>query len=82
MGLNDKLRAMKEASRGKLSSETQQIMAEALHSVEAAGHHLLALKPGDEAPPFSLEDHSGRLWSSYQLLEKGPLVINFYRGSW
>jgi len=82
MGLNEKLRSMKEASRGKLPPETRQIMDEALQSVEATGQHLLALKPGTQAPPFSLEDHAGRLWSSAEMLEKGPLVVDFYRGSW
>jgi len=82
MGLNEKLRAMKEASRGKLPPETQKIMADALQSVEATGQHLRALKPGADAPSFSLEDHTGRLWSSARLLEQGPLVVNFYRGSW
>lgn len=82
MGLNEKLRAMKEASRGKLPPETRRIMADALQVVETTGQHLQALKAGERAPAFSLEDHSGRLWSSAELLEKGPLVVTFYRGSW
>jgi hypothetical protein len=82
MGLNEKLRAMKEASRGKLAPGIRQIMAAALHSVEATGQHLLALKPGAAAPVFSLEDHTGRPWSSVELLAKGPLVVDFFRGSW
>jgi len=82
MGLNEKLRAMKEASRGKLPPEIRRIMADALQSVEATGQHLLALKPGTAAPAFSLEDQTGRYWSSAKLLMEGPLVVNFYRGSW
>jgi len=82
MGLNEKLRAMKEAARGKLPPETLKIMADALQAVEATGQHLRALQPGAAAPVFSLEDHTGRLWSSARLLEEGPLVVNFYRGSW
>ena len=82
MGLNEKLRAMKEASRGKLPPETRQIMAEALQTVEATGQHLRALKPGAAAPPFSLEDQAGQPWSSEELLAMGPLVVDFYRGSW
>jgi hypothetical protein len=82
MGLNEKLRAMRDASRGKLPAETRRIMAEALQTVEASEQHLRALKPGAEAPTFSLEDHTGQPWSSSQRLEKGPIVVNFYRGSW
>ena len=82
MSLNDKLRAMKEASRGKLPEETRQIMAAALQTVEATGQHLKALQPGAPAPPFTLDDHAGRAWSAAELLQQGPLVVNFYRGSW
>jgi hypothetical protein len=82
MTLNERLREMKALSRGKLPAETQQIMADALQAVESTGQHQRALKAGDRAPGFTLEDHSGRLWSSLELLRQGPLVVNFYRGSW
>jgi len=82
MSLNEKLRAMKESSRGRLPEETLQIMSEALQTVEATGQQLRALKEGVPAPEFSLEDPAGKVWSSRQLLQQGPLVINFYRGSW
>ena len=82
MGLNARLRAMKEASRGKLPPETRQIMAEALQAVEATGQHLLALQPGAMAPQFVLEDQAGQPWSAAELLRQGPLVVTFYRGSW
>ena len=82
MNLNETLRGMKEASRGKLPSETLQIMAEALDALEATGQQQRALKVGDIAPDFVLEDHTGQLWSSRSLLQQGPLVVNFYRGSW
>ena len=82
MTLNEKLHDMKEASRVKLPPETLQIMAEALQTVEATGQQHRALKVGDRAPVFTLEDHAGKLWSSPELLQRGPLVVNFYRGSW
>jgi hypothetical protein len=68
MGLNETLRAMKEAARGKLPPETRAIMAEALQAVEATGQHLKALPAGAQAPAFVLEDHAGRLWASAELL--------------
>jgi len=82
MGLNEKLTAMRDASRGKLPEETRRIMAEALQSIEATGQQQRALRAGDRAPDFVLEDHAGRPWSSAELRDLGPLVINFYRGSW
>jgi len=82
MSLNDKLTALREASRGKLPEEHRRIMSEALQRVEATGQHRRALQEGSPAPDFCLEDHAGRAWSSAELRDQGPLVINFYRGSW
>ena len=41
-----------------------------------------ALKENDRAPDFILPDANGRLVSSLELREKGPLVISFFRGDW
>jgi peroxiredoxin len=41
-----------------------------------------APRPGDPMPAFILPDVTGRLVSLTSLLEKGPLVVMFYRGHW
>jgi len=41
-----------------------------------------ALKTGHQIPDFTLPDQLGRDVNSTELLNKGPLVISFYRGSW
>jgi peroxiredoxin len=41
-----------------------------------------APRPGDPMPPFILPDVTGRLVGLTSLLEKGPLVVMFYRGHW
>ncbi|MBU6420076.1 MAG: AhpC/TSA family protein [Proteobacteria bacterium] len=45
----------------------------------AANH---AKKAGDLAPSFTLLDPDGKEVSSEDLLEKGPLIVTFYRGVW
>ena len=40
------------------------------------------LKENDEIPAFSLPDQKNNVISLDSLLEKGPLVITFYRGGW
>ncbi|KAE9366468.1 redoxin domain-containing protein [Stipitochalara longipes BDJ] len=40
------------------------------------------IQPGTSLPPFVLPDATGTSISSSNLLDKGPLLINFYRGSW
>ncbi len=37
---------------------------------------------GERIPPFALPEPSGQIVSSDELLERGPLVISFYRGDW
>ncbi|AEV33116.1 Peroxiredoxin [Owenweeksia hongkongensis DSM 17368] len=41
-----------------------------------------AIKVGEKAPDFELPNAKGENVSMEALLEKGPLVITFYRGSW
>jgi peroxiredoxin len=41
-----------------------------------------ALKAGDVFPEFALPDADGRFALSSELLQRGPLVVNFYRGQW
>jgi peroxiredoxin len=41
-----------------------------------------ALKVGDSMPSFLLPNADGRLVFSDELLKRGPLVVNFFRGSW
>jgi peroxiredoxin len=40
------------------------------------------LKVGDKAPLFSANDQNGETVSLKNVLEKGPVVIIFYRGQW
>lgn len=40
------------------------------------------LKPGDTAPAFSGYDQKGTFTESRKILEKGPMVLFFYRGNW
>lgn len=48
----------------------------------ASGAPALALKAGDKAPAFVLNDPEGQPVASRDLLAKGPLVVSFYRGVW
>jgi len=42
----------------------------------------LIVKTGDQAPLFSLENALGKWVGLADLLEKGPVVLVFYRGGW
>lgn len=59
-----------------------QVMHRATAELIASGAADKALKAGDKAPAFTLNDPEGKPVSSTDLLSKGPLVISFYRGVW
>ncbi|CZT14134.1 uncharacterized protein RCC_00107 [Ramularia collo-cygni] len=40
------------------------------------------IKIGDKLPSFSLQNALGELQTSTTLLNKGPLILTFYRGEW
>lgn len=41
-----------------------------------------ALKPGDSAPPISLDNAKGETVNVGALLKHGPVIVTFYRGGW
>lgn len=58
------------------------VMHRATAELISSGVAEKTLKAGDTAPSFTLNDPDGHPVSSAALLEKGPLVISFYRGVW
>jgi peroxiredoxin len=51
--------------------------------IETEGSHVpMGLKAGDKAPDFTGYDQHGKMVDSKKLLEKGPIVLVFYRGKW
>lgn len=57
-------------------------MRRATAELIASGAAGTALKAGDKAPAFTLNDPNGQPVSSAELLSQGPLVVSFYRGVW
>jgi peroxiredoxin len=87
MSLQDRLDAFKaDLESGKLPFKPTAQQLEAMHRATAeliaSGQAKRALKAGDKAPDFVLNDPDGKPVSSRDLLAKGPLVLSFYRGVW
>jgi peroxiredoxin len=57
-------------------------MRRATAELIASGAAANALKAGEMAPGFKLNDPDGERVSSIGLLARGPLVLSFYRGAW
>jgi peroxiredoxin len=87
MSLQDRLDAFKADFKGGKfafvpSPRQLAAMDRATAELIAGGQARRALKAGDKAPEFTLNDPDGKPVSSRDLLVRGPLVISFYRGVW
>ncbi|CAE6765257.1 Thiol-disulfide oxidoreductase ResA [Paraburkholderia domus] len=87
MSLQARLDAFKADFKGGKApyfapQEIHPIMERATAELVASGQAARALKAGDVAPEFTLNDPEGKPVSSVDLLKQGALVISFYRGVW
>src|SRR5438105_13493141 len=78
--LRDRLTEIRAGIAQYVRPENQAINERALAELKAAGVEKNVLKVGDTAPTFRLSDQHGREVSSAELVTRGPLVINFFRG--
>ena len=82
MSLQDKLDAIKAGFAAKAPPDVVAVMHKATADLIASGQAERALKAGMRAPEFTLPDPHGEPVRSADLLQKGPLVLTFYRGVW
>ena len=64
------------------SPERLQVNAQTISDLVASGLSASALREGDAAPDFALPDTHGHIIALKTLLDRGPVVISFYRGGW
>ena len=71
-----------DAQQAKSSAELTAVVDALVAGIVA--DHILAssLKEGDLAPSFTLPDALGHAVTLADVLEKGPVVLTFYRGEW
>ena len=82
MSLKETLDALKAESAKKIPAETMKIMLEAREALKKPEIIGKALKTGDKAPSFELDNTEGVRVNSADILARGPLVLTFYRGAW
>jgi peroxiredoxin len=72
----------KELIARYVPSDTQAVHTRAIAELKEKRLAENVLTIGSKAPAFELKDHNGALFSSTDLLDKGRLVICFFRGRW
>lgn len=82
MTLTAELEQLQTEMVSRMPEDVQRRMAEVNAQLSARDLERNALQHEDRIPAFTLDDHLGRAVSSETLLQRGALVLNFYRGSW
>jgi len=82
VSLAQRLMEIKAGVAQYVRPENQAINERAVAELEASGIVDRILPVGARAPEFTLPDQNGKIVSSADLLAKGKLVIDFYRGRW
>lgn len=82
MTLEDKLAATREASAKRIPPALQAIMHDATLRLRQSGIIDRVIKPGMQAPSFTLADQTGQSVALSSLLAGGAVVIGIFRGFW
>lgn len=82
MTLQKKIDQVKAGVENQIPPKALAVMHRETEDLINSGITDRVLKKGDEFPAFLLPDQNREAVSSMALLEKGPLVVSFYRGIW
>jgi peroxiredoxin len=80
--LGEQLAALRAKDGRLLKPAVAEKMERHIAQLRADDFVARALKAGDRAPAFSLLDQFGPEVSSASFLQRGPLVVSFFRGTW
>ena len=80
--LQDQLDEMTANTRQLVQAERMAVGERAVEELFASGIEERILPVGAMSPEFTLNDATGRLVRSADLLALGPLIIKFFRGRW
>lgn len=73
-GLRDRIRQLDAAYRASMEAATEHLTR--------SGMVAHAKAAGDRAPDFALADRTGQRIVLSSVLERGPVVLSFFRGEW
>ena len=82
MILQEKLDAIRAASKTRIPPEAQAIMQRSIEDLHASGIMSRVARVGQPAPEFTLPNAAGQPVRLTALLARGPMVLSFYRGRW
>jgi len=80
--LNEQLNALVAENKSKIPEDIVKVMIAA--DLDLAGTNIVEniVGVGEKFPEITLPDATGKQVNIQELLEKGPVVVSFYRGGW
>jgi peroxiredoxin len=82
MSLNAQIQQLIQTFRSTFTPEINTLVELGAGEISSMPIVENALKAGDKAPDFALENYDGAARSLADYLRAGPLVLTFYRGLW
>ena len=82
MDLARTLETLRDRHRAAIDDFARQAFEEELDRLRMLRLTDESLGVGDMLPDFELGDGAGKIWRSMELLDRGPLVLAFFRGGW
>jgi hypothetical protein len=82
MSLEEKLAAVRDASAKRIPPERLAVMHAATEQLRGSGILDQVIKPGAQAPDFTLNDQAGNPVALSALIARGPVVMSVFRGFW
>ncbi|HTW70576.1 MAG TPA: AhpC/TSA family protein, partial [Acetobacteraceae bacterium] len=73
---------LREATAKRVGPETHAVMANATRQLRESGILDRVIKPGMQAPDFTLNDQNNVAVSLIGLLATGAVVLSVFRGFW
>lgn len=65
-----------------LPEDEKQVVTESFAALQASDVAASAVVAGDTAPDFTLPNATGRPVTLHEELQRGPVILSFYRGGW
>jgi len=82
MGLEEKLAEIRGASARRIPAERLAVMHRATEALRTSGILQRVIKPGAQAPDFTLNDQNGNAVTLSALAARGPVLMSVFRGFW
>ena len=82
MSLEEKLATIRDGSAKRIPPERLAIMHRATEDLRVSGILDRVIKPGAQAPDFTLDDQNGSPVTLSAVTARGPVLISVFRGFW